>query len=156
MSVPKMLKGHEFFRSLPVEEVNRISAFSSVKKFAKGEMVYVAGRPASHTFVLLKGRVHLRLPAAAGDASLVIDRVCKGDLFGIAPLLGSKRYTTSAYCEDSCEVMAIEAAPLLKLLGNNPLVEKMVMTEVAKIYFSRYEEALGRLQNILNQLTGGD
>jgi CRP-like cAMP-binding protein len=152
MSVTKMLKGHELFRSLSFEEVDMISSFSGPKEFRKDEFVFRSGDAGSHFFVLQEGRVNLRLPADAHEASLMVGRIEKGDLFGLAPLLGVGRHTTTAHCVEPTTVLAVEVDPLRELLQKNPVVGLQVMTAAAQAYFLRYVETLKRLQRVVNEI----
>ena len=152
MSVSMMLKGHDLFKALPIEEVDRINSFSSLKSFAKGEVVYPCEGFASHVFVLVEGQVALKLPPKAGQASLVVARAEKGELFGLVPLLDLNRYTVTAECVEASSVLAVEAAPLLEVLKRHPAVAHTVMTAVAKAYYTRYVESLRLLQNSMGRL----
>lgn len=152
MSVARMLKGQELFQSLSFEEVDRISSFSGLKDFDKDELVFRSGTYGSHFFVLQEGSVDLRLPTEAHEASLVVGRLEKGDIFGLSPLLGSGRYTTTAQCTAPCKVLAIEAEPLRALLVENSLVGLHIMNVVANAYFSRYIAVLTRFQKAVNEI----
>jgi CRP-like cAMP-binding protein len=152
MSVTKMLKGHELFQSLAFEDVDKISNFSGVKDLRKDEAVFASDGVGSHFFVLLEGSVNLRLPADAHEASLVVGRIGKGDLFGLAPLFGAGRYKTTAQCAEPCKVLAIEAKPLLELLEQNSLVGLHIMRTAAEAYFTRYVETLRGVQKVINEI----
>ena len=152
MSVTRMLKGHEPFQSLSFEEVDKISTFSGIKDFGKDENVFTSGGVGSHFFVLQEGHVNLRLPADAHEASLVVGRIEKGDLFGLAPLLDAGRHRTTAHCPEPCRILAIEAKPLRELLEENPLVGLHIMRAVAQVYFTRYVETLRRIQSVINEI----
>ena len=152
MSIAKVLKGHELFRSLSFEEVERISTFAGLKEYEKNETIFRSGVRASHFFVLQKGRVNLRLPAEAHEASLVVGRIGEGDVFGLSPLLGSGRNTTTAQCTETSTVLAIEAEPLRAVLEGNSPVGLRVMSSLAQAYFTRYIETLKRLQKVVNEV----
>lgn len=152
MSVAKMLKGHELFRSLSFEEVERISRFSGLKDFGEGDLVFESGRQGSHFFVLQEGGVVLRIPAAAHEASLMVGHIENGEVFGLAPLLAAGRHTTSAHCTTASRVLAIEAAPIRALLEENCLIGMHIMGALARAYFSRYIEALVRVQRVVNEI----
>jgi len=152
MSVTKMLKGHELFQSLSFEEVEEISTFSSLKEFRRDENVFTSGALGSHFFVLQEGLVNLRLPAQGHEAGLVIGRVEKGEIFGLAPLLGAGQHKTTAQCAEASKVLAIEAERLRQLLERNALVGLRVMTVVAQAHFSRYIETLNRVQKVINEI----
>jgi len=152
MSVSKMLKGHELFQALSFEEVDRISGFSGLKEFQKDEKVFSSGVVGSHLFVLLEGNVNLRLPADAHEASFVVGRIEKGELFGLATLLGEGRHTTTAQCVGPCKVLTVEAEPLRAILEENALVGLHIMRMAARAYFSRYVETLRRIQKVINEV----
>jgi CRP-like cAMP-binding protein len=152
MSIAKMLKGHELFGSLSFEEVEAISGFAGLKEYEKGETIFRSGVPATHFFVLQKGRVDLRLPAEAHEASLAVGHINEGDVFGLSPLLGSGRSTTTAQCTEASTVLAIEAQPLRAVLEANSLVGLRIMSALAEAYFTRYVETLKRLQNVVNEV----
>jgi len=147
-----MLKGHDLFKSFLPEQVEALSRFCSTKTLEKGHTVYDADRKATHVFVLLDGQVQLRFPGSLGEAGPLVGRIGKGELFGIAPLLGSDRYTTRAQCATSAKVLYVEARPLIQLLKANPVIGHHVMTAVARAYFDRYELLMQRVQKVLADL----
>ncbi len=152
MSIGSMLTGHELFRTFLPEQIDQISRFASARDLNRGEVIYRPDRKATHVFALLEGDVELRLPAGVGDAGMVISHVGKGELFGIAPLLGSDRYTTTARCTKASRVMFIEAGSLLQMLQSNPAAGHQVMTAVARAYFDRFRVMVDRMQRVLSEL----
>ena len=144
MNISQMLRGHDLFRSLPQEEVESITSFSAVKSLGKDEVVYRDQGSASHVFFLLSGEVQLRLAATSGETGVVVVKVSRGEVFGIAPLLGEERYTATAKCMTPVEALAVEAKPLREALKRNPVAGQAVMTAVARAYYTRYMELLGR------------
>ncbi len=152
MSIAKMIKGHELFQSFGFEEVERISTFSGSKPYEKGDVIFSRGDHGSHFFVVIEGQVNLELPSADDESTLVVGKMGQGDIFGVSPLLGVDRYTTTAQCARPGTVLAVEVEPFRKLLDTNPTVGMNVMTVMARAYFSRYIETLRRFQNILNEL----
>ena len=152
MGITKMLSGHELFQSLRFEDVDRINRFSALKKLDAGHLVFRSGNMGTHIFMLQEGTIHLRLPARAHEASLLVGVFGRGDLFGLAPLLRSGPHLTSAECVTSCQVLAIEAEPLRRLLEEESQVGFRVMRMAARAYFTRYVEMLRRLQTVVNEL----
>lgn len=153
MSIESMLRGHDIFQSLSLDQANEISSFSSVKKYGADETVFVYNDPAGHVYMLMEGSVHLRLPAKAQDFSLIISRVERGELFGLSPLLDSPRYTATAQCSEATELLLIEAKPFRELLKRNCLVGFNIMNQVAHIYFTRYINVLKNLQGVVSQIS---
>ena len=152
MNIDKIVKGHDIFRSLNVDETAKLSGFSADKKFKAGDVVFKYNGASSHVYMLMSGSVTLRLPAAGSDISFAISNLEKGELFGLSPLLGSKRYTSTAQCNSDVEVLAIEAKPLHDLLKENAPVGFDIMNQVARIYFARYIDVLMHFQGIVSQI----
>ena len=152
MSVANILQGHELLKNLTMEEVDRINKFSERKKFEKNDTIFLHEADADQTYILLQGRVHLRLPAKPDEFRMVIASIEEGELFGLSPLLGSAKYTAEAQCAEASEVLAIDARELRGLLQADCLAGFYIMNEVAQAYFTRYIELLGRLQGIITQI----
>jgi CRP-like cAMP-binding protein len=148
-----MLKGQELFESFSFEEIDKINSFSEIKEFRNGENVYISGKTGVHFFILLGGRINIHLSDEAHEASLVVGRLEKGDMFGLSPLLGAGRHTATAQCVKASKVLAIKAKPFRALLEQNSFVGLQVMSVVAQAYFSRYIEALKRFQKVINDIS---
>jgi len=148
-----MLKGHDLFQALSVDETSQLNGFSSTKHFSAGEMIFEYNEPAGHVYMLMSGSVNLRLPATEQDFSLVVSRIEEGELFGLSPLLDSVRYTATAQCVNAVEVLSIEARPFREMLKNNSLVGFNIMNRVADIYFNRYIDVLKNLQGVVGQIS---
>ncbi len=152
MGVKSILKGHELFLNLSVEEVDHISDFSERRGYDKGDTIFPQGQKAEKTYILLEGGVYLRLPASPDEFRIVVAKLDKDDLFGLSPLLGSERYTVEAQAAEDTELLAIDAQKFRKLLETSTTCGFYIMSEVAKVYFERYAELLKRLQNIVLQI----
>ena len=152
MSVASILQGHALLKNLTMEEVDRISKFSERKKFEKNDTIFLHEAEAAQTYILLKGRVLLRLPARPDEFRIVIASIEEGEMFGLSPLLGSDKYTAEARCAEVSEVLAIDAKEFRELLQADCLAGFYIMNEVAQAYFTRYIELLGRLQGIITQI----
>ncbi len=151
--VKTMLSGHDLFRLLGAEEIEAVSRVSSVKRFARDETIHEHHTAVSHVFLCLEGSVALQLPARPSELRLTISQVHKGELFGVAPLLGIDRYTTTARATSQVEVLAIEAKAFQRIIDANPVVAHRLMARVAQVYFGRYLEVMRRLQGVLRELS---
>jgi signal-transduction protein with cAMP-binding, CBS, and nucleotidyltransferase domain len=153
MSIDMMLKGHELFASLNVDEINQLSTFSSVKEFKADETIFEYNQPSSHFYMLMEGLVYLQLPVNPQDFRFAISKVEKGELFGISSLLKSLRYTSTAQCHEDTKALSIEAKPFRELLQLNCLAGLDIINQVAHIYFTRYLDVIKRLQDVVSQIT---
>lgn len=153
MGIDTMLKGHELFQSLNVDEVNRLSTFSSVKEFQTGEAIFEYNQPSSHFYMLMEGTVYLQLPANPPEFSFAVSKIEKGELFGLSPLLNSPNYTSSAQCYSDVKVLSVEAKPFRELLRLNCPAGLDIVNRVAQIYFTRYLDVLKRLRDVVSQIS---
>jgi signal-transduction protein with cAMP-binding, CBS, and nucleotidyltransferase domain len=152
MNISGMVKGHDVFRALTPKEVDLVSGFSSVKSYEDRAEIFRLNGSASHVFEVVEGGVYLQLPGRTQEHSMMVSEVVKGELFGLSPLLGSPRYTSSAVAHGATQVLAIEAEPLRDLLQRNSLVGFNVMNRVAEVYFARYISVIKNLQEVLNHI----
>ncbi len=153
MTTETIVRGHELFSSLSPDEIDMLSTFSSRKTYAEGETLFEFNQSASHFFMLMKGLVYLELPANPPEFSVAISKVEKGELFGISPLLDSRRYTCAARCYEPSKVLSVEAAPFRRLLRTNRTAGLDIINKVARIYFARYIDMIRRLQDAVSPVS---
>ena len=142
------MQKHELFGLLTPTEIRTLSHASSVVGLKEGDKVYSEGIPASHLFVLLKGRVELRRPTR-GEPGFLVDDLMPGSIFGVSSLTGIDRYLLNAECVQDSEVLKIEGRVLRQILDGNPVVGYAVQRRVSEIFFKRYVTAMERLQAVL-------
>jgi CRP-like cAMP-binding protein len=153
MAVEKLEK-HELFGLLNPKEMERLSSASGVVKLKEGDKVYSEGIPASHLFVLLKGRVELRRLTREGPSFLVEDLMA-GGIFGVSALMGTERYLLNAECVEDSEVLKIEGKVLRQILDGNPVVGYTTQRRISQIFFKRYLAAMERLQAVVQAIPFG-
>jgi CRP-like cAMP-binding protein len=148
MADDTMLKGHDLFALLTVDEMDRVSAFSSVESFGAGEVIFKINQPASHFYVLMDGLVYLELPGELPEFSVPISKVENGELFGVSPLLRSTHYTSTARCMRDSRTLVVAAEPFREVLDANRVAGMDVITRIGRIYFKRYLDVIGRLRSV--------
>ena len=153
MAVEK-LERHELFALLNPKEVERLGNASGVVKLKEGERLYSEGLPASHLFVLLRGRVELRRPTKGG-LSLLVEDLLEGSIFGVSSLTGTDRYLLNAECVEDSEVLKVEGAVLRHVLDENPVVGYAIQRRISQIFFKRYVDAMERLETIMQAMPLG-
>ena len=142
------LEKHELFGLLTPAEIRTLSNASSTVGLKEGDRVYSDGTPASHLFVLLKGRIELRRPTKGGP-DLLVDDLMPGSLFGVSSLMGTDRYSLNAECVDDSEVLKIEAKVLRQILDANLVVGYSTQRRISEIFFKRNVAAMERLQTVV-------
>ena len=153
MAVEK-LERHELFELLSPKEIERLSGASGVVKLKEGERLCSEDIPASHLFVLLKGRVELKRPTKGGP-SLLIEDLLPGSIFGVSCLTGTERYLLNAECVEDSEVLKMEGGVLRQILDESPLVGYTIQRKISQIFFKRYVYAMERLESIMQAMPLG-
>lgn len=148
MKGPSQLKGHELFRSLSQEGVQKINKISTVKEFKAGETIFEPNQEAKYIYILLEGVVALRFPAKEDAFSAGVIRIEKDDLIGAGALLGSSHYISQAYCVRKSKVLAIDAKKLRDILEEDRITGFDVVVKIAQAYFERYIHLMRKIQGV--------
>jgi len=148
MAEPERVVGQEIFKQLRTEQISEISAASEVIKFKAGDTIYRRGQKADSVYVVMEGRVALRMP---GNESfrLAIDMCDKGDLFGTSVFFNMDNYILDAQCTENSEVLKIDFWVLKNIMDRDRLTGLAIQTQIAKIYYNRYINTMQKLQAIL-------
>ncbi len=150
--VVERLKRQEIFQLLRPEQVDLLSEASKVTKFKAGEMVYRQGEKADRFYVVLKGRVSLRLPAKTAGLSVLIDELTEGDLFGGCVSTALDAYSLNAQCMEESEILVISVSALGAIMDGDPRIGYTIQSGISKIYFKRYIETMEKLQTIVTNI----
>ena len=144
MPIEKLEK-HEVFGLLSPNEIKRLSVDSGEMILKEGERIFSEGVPASHIFVLIRGRVELKRPVQGGS-DLLIDDLIPENIFGVSSLIGADRYLLNAECTEDSEVLKIEGKALRRILDENPVVGYALQRKISRIFFKRYLKTMETLQ----------
>ncbi len=150
MAVEKLEK-HELFGLLSPKDMGTLSNASGIVKLQEGDRVCSEGSPASHLFVLIKGRMELKKPTKGGH-SFLVDDLIEGSIFGVSALTGTDRYLLNAECVEDSEVLRIEGKVLRQILDENPRVGYATQARISQIFFKRYVDAMERLQTVVQAI----
>jgi CRP-like cAMP-binding protein len=147
----EMLEQKHVFEFLTPRQINALSEASEVMKLKTGQAVYEKGEKADYFYVVLTGEVELRLPGK-GSASILIDSVAKGAMFGSCLFFSLSSYFCIAQCAKESELLRIHTAALKKILDDDPRMGYAVQSRISQIYFSRYMETMKKLQAVVLEM----
>ncbi|MCU0305261.1 MAG: cyclic nucleotide-binding domain-containing protein [Thermoanaerobaculales bacterium] len=150
MSVER-LEGHEVFQFLRPEQLETISDVAEIVELEAGDVVYRKSTRADHFYVLLEGQVALRLPGKAG-VSLQVEELTPGAMFGSCVCFKLTDYSLEARCTTDSKLLKIESATLRKLMDRDLVLGYTIQTQISRIYFHRYLDAMKKLQAIVLNL----
>ncbi len=128
------LKQRDLFESLGRDFVKEIMDIAETKSHKAGEMLFHEGDPASWFYILLTGRIKLRL-RQTGQFIYVVSHA--GEVFGWSCLVGRSCYSASAECMTATRLLRIEKARLEKIIQKDAANSLILFKNLAAILGER-------------------
>lgn len=116
---------------LPEDEVRRVTASARRRRFARHEVLFHEGDPATTLHLVAKGRIAVRVGTPQGDVATV-DLVLAGDVVGELALLapGGRRRATAVAMEPT-ETLSIDEATFSALRQADPALSDFLVQLLA-------------------------
>jgi len=143
----------EVFNVFNADQKKRLARIAQKVKYAKGQEVYLSKYRANRVFVVVKGRVDLRVFNSDGVVGVRFGVLDDGQLFGGASLLKPQEYTVTAYCQEDSELLVMEANDLLDLMVTDYELGYRFMKKIAQVYFDRYERVKKQIHEMVKATT---
>ncbi len=125
--------------------VDGLTAASVKEEHAQGDILFEKGDPADHAYLLLIGRIHLKM----GEAGHVVHIVSRpGETFGWSSLVGRAAYSTSAVCTEQTTVRKLHRRKLRKLLEIDPVNGLIFFQRLAGMLGERLLESYARYEKL--------
>ncbi|MBW2222492.1 MAG: cyclic nucleotide-binding domain-containing protein [Deltaproteobacteria bacterium] len=152
MAAIEDLKNNEFFKGIPDSDIKEILPFCKKKSFDTGINICTHGVRGKEFFLLLDGRVELKIPTDK-EYGLAVVFAKVGDAFGFSGLLEPHTYTSMARCVKRANVIAIEMDPFLDFIYNkNIKLGFSIMKNLALIIMNRLDTTLQNLRSVVSQV----
>lgn len=116
---------------LPDDEIRRVTASARRRRFARHEVLFHEGDPATTLHLVAKGRIAVRVSTRQGDVATV-DLVLAGDVVGELALLapGGRRRATAVAMEPT-ETLSIDEATFSALRRADPALSDFLVQLLA-------------------------
>lgn len=116
---------------LPDAEVRRVIASAHRRRFARGEVLFHEGDPATTVHLVAKGRILIRVTTPRGEVATV-DLVLAGDVVGELALLSpGRRRGASAVALEPTETLSIDETTFSALRRDDPVVSDFLVQLLA-------------------------
>jgi CRP-like cAMP-binding protein len=130
--------------------VDGLTAASVKKEHAQGDILFQKGGPADHAYLLLIGRVHLKM----GETGHVVHIVSRpGETFGWSSLVGRPAYSATAECVAQTTVRKLHRHDLKKLLEKDPANGLIFFQRLAAMLGDRLLESYARYEKLYSGKT---
>jgi CRP/FNR family transcriptional regulator len=131
------------FEGLPENDREKILDISQVKRYRKGETVFMEGEVAEGFFVALKGKVKVFKLSREGREAIL--HICgPGDHFGHAALHGSKTFPACAETLENSEILHIPREGFVELLAKEP----SIALDLFEVLSERLRELTVQVENL--------
>jgi CRP-like cAMP-binding protein len=133
----------EVFRGLDSMQLKVLKPCCQAKLFKQGDKIFSEDEDAYFLWALVDGKVELRfdLPGRESAGETTISKILPGKAFGWSSLVPPNIYRLSAYCTSSdVEALQINRDCLLKVFGKDPRIGYLVMSNVAAVIGTRFQQ----------------
>ena len=138
------LSAKNVFQYLRPKQVDALSNASSAFTCKAGDFLYRKGMETSHVYVVLKGKVALRVPGKEGSP-VDIDQLGTGSIFGSCVSFNLDKYNFDAECIEDATVLKIDKNVLKRLMDDDPLMGYAIQSRISEVYFKRYIDTMAKL-----------
>jgi CRP/FNR family transcriptional regulator, nitrogen oxide reductase regulator len=131
----------KFLAGLDPKAIANILAAAKVREIAAKHIIFSAGEPASHLFLLRKGRARYYMVTNAGD-EILLQWLLPGDVCGLGTLLTHPpNYMGTAAAISACELLVWEHKSMRKLAKTYPQLAEnalRIVLHYLKAYANRH------------------
>jgi toluene monooxygenase system ferredoxin subunit len=134
----QMLSQIDLFEGLPQKQLEAIAKISEETTCQKGELIFHEAAKAENLYILLDGKVAIRLQISSKPESITVSVINKSNQsFGWSGIIAPYHYTASALCESDCRLLAIDGQKLIQVLKQDPKSGFIVMERISEIISNR-------------------
>ncbi|MBA4392358.1 MAG: hypothetical protein C0407_02280 [Desulfobacca sp.] len=138
-----LLNKVEVFEGLDKSQLEAVKECCQKKSFQGEDKISGEGDNASFLWAVISGAVELRfdLPGRKSSEEMTITTISEGKVFGWSSFAPPYKYRLSAYCSSKdCQLIELNRDSLIKVFEAHPLIGYRVMTNVAKVIGTRFQQ----------------
>ena len=138
MVSPETLRRFELFASLDEATLKALAMAGEKRSVDTGYWFFREGDHAKHVFIMLEGRVEIRVSLSPRDIHQIgVTSLREGDLFGWSALVDPYRYQLGAIAMTPCELVQFDGVRLCELFAHHPSVGYIMMSRITQIIGDR-------------------
>jgi CRP/FNR family cyclic AMP-dependent transcriptional regulator len=159
-SETELLGSLSVFACLNREELDEIGSQMQRRTYAKGEVIYHSDDLPGCLYILVKGRVKIRLISQTDNRQVTFAWVAPRTFFGTISLLDDGHRNSDAVAVEACHVLSLSHGAFRNYLRANPLAMEALIETMAQrwrrtirhFYDLAFLDVPGRLAKLLLQL----
>jgi CRP-like cAMP-binding protein len=129
LSEDEVLAKVPLFSGLPDEERQRLSALLRVRRYARGEVIFLEGDQGTALCLIAEGRIRIQLTGTDGR-EVVINVYGPGEIFGEFAVLDGEPRSADAIAQEASRVYWLQRDDFEAFLNNHP---RAAMTMLASL-----------------------
>lgn len=147
------LAAHPFFAGLDAPDIALVAGCAENAKFEKDEMLFRAGEPANHFFVIRKGRVTLELTPPGGEL-VVFGTSGEGDVMGWSWLIPPFRWQFDCRALELTRALRFDGACLRRKCDADPRLGYDLMKRFTAVLIQRFLDTQFQLLDVYGKREG--
>lgn len=137
-------------RDMPEHLLAVIAREAQLSIFSADKELYRADEDIHTFYMLLMGQVALKIKLS-DDVAMIIDTVQSGATFGLSALVADTRASSTAVCQEPCEVITLHGERMLELFQENNELGYHFMMRLARHYKQIMEERTHMIMKTLDK-----
>jgi CRP-like cAMP-binding protein len=131
--LPETLGRLAYFRTWPIEAIERIAAGAKIIVLSKNDWISRKGEPLQNLYVVLSGLIRLYIPLS-NNMERVVSLVDKGSSFGEACLVLQEPCPYNAVAGKDSHLLAIDSLVFRRELGAHIDLSRQTMERISRHY----------------------
>jgi CRP-like cAMP-binding protein len=163
--IASAVRSQQMFRGLSAQDQERITAIASLRDYARGDVVWNEGDPASCLTLILSGRVKVVRRAETSD--VILEIFGAGEPIGALAVYNDIPYPATAICMEPTSLLLLPRHDYFQMLERHPELARAVIRELTRLVVSmmrklqelrgqRIETRIARLFMMLVERSGRD
>ncbi|MFO7754287.1 MAG: cyclic nucleotide-binding domain-containing protein [Desulfobacteraceae bacterium] len=147
------LKRITLFSDMPEDLLQIIAARANLSVFSTDAHLFEANEDIDTFYLLLMGQVALKVELTP-DIDIILDTIQTGSSFGVSALVEGARTSSSAVCQEPCEVITLSGKQMVQLFNDNPKLGYHVMHRLAGHYKHIMDNTANRIMKTMDRQSG--
>jgi CRP-like cAMP-binding protein len=138
MATYESLSQYDLFKDIPRDALTKIANICETVKVKQGEHVFREGETADKLHLLISGSIALRVKLTSRPDSITVSFINRPhQTLGWSGVVSPNHYTSSAFCEEDSELIAIPSGKFLEILDQHPEAGYKIMLRITTIISDR-------------------
>ncbi|MCA1759487.1 MAG: cyclic nucleotide-binding domain-containing protein [Bacteroidales bacterium] len=127
-----LLQNVEFFADIPTEQLSFLATIAEPRTFEKGETLFAENEPSDALYIIAKGSIQLY------RNKQIISKITENQAAGVLGFFDQEPRIFSAVCENTCQVLVIDAMDFFDLLEDKVHITRHLLrffvTQLRNLY----------------------